>query len=162
MLSPFQSKKYRLVVDKYAHPFPCNVRESRLSLNITPEERAQLVFIDGQMKVLINNPRKIISTIDSSSKGCEVPDRWWMQTSFCDLCKFAGGKSCWGIGQETFHLPALKMRVVCYTFFLPGRVGASSARVLPREPALCLHIHKGNWYDNLLSGYKITVSRPRT
>jgi hypothetical protein len=24
------------------------------------------------------------------------------------------------------------------------RVGASSARVLPHEPALCLHIHKGN------------------
>ncbi len=33
-----------------------------------------------------------------------------------------------------------------------GGGGASSARVLPHEPALCLHIQKGNWYDNLLSG----------
>ena len=31
------------------------------------------------------------------------------------------------------------------------RVGASSARMLPCEPALCLHTHKGNWCGNLLS-----------
>ena len=42
------------------------------------------------------------------------------------------------------------------------RVGASSARLLPPERAPSLHTQKGNWYDELLSVHKLTVSVPHS
>ena len=41
-------------------------------------------------------------------------------------------------------------------------VGASSARLLPPERAPSLHTQKGNWYDELLSVHKLTVSVPHS
>ena len=41
-------------------------------------------------------------------------------------------------------------------------VGASSARSLPSERAPSLHTQKGNWYDELLSVYELTVSVPHS
>jgi hypothetical protein len=42
------------------------------------------------------------------------------------------------------------------------RVEACSTAVLPRQPASCLHTHKGTWCGDLLSDRKMMVSRPRT